>query len=222
MTVAIKGTADGLTVTLGEGNWDEVVSGLSERLAASPAFFAGAEAVLRLDGRRLDAAQLAQVRELFATHGGQLRSVVAEDGPTRAAARGLGLAASAPRAPKPRPATRAESDTASGVVVRRTLRSGQAIRHVGHVVIIGDVNPGAEIVAGGDVVVWGRLRGLVHAGASGDTSAWVCALQLAPTQLRIADRITRPPEATGRPGRWTPEVARVQDDNIVVEAWETS
>ncbi len=221
MTVVIKGTADGLTVTLRQGDWDEVVASLAERLAASPTFFAGAEAAVRLDGRSLDAAQLAQLGELFAAHGGQLRTVIAEDGPTRAAARGLGLAASAPRGGKARP-VRAELETTSGIVVRRTLRSGQTIRHAGHVVVIGDVNPGAEIVASGDVVVWGRLRGLVHAGAGGDSGAWVCALQLAPTQLRIADRITRPPDSTGRAGRWSPEVARIEDDNIVVEAWETN
>lgn len=219
MTIAIKGTADGLLVTLGDGEWGEVVGALTERLTTSASFFNGAEAVLRVDGRALDAAQLAELRELFTTHGGSLRAIVAEDTATRAAARGLGLTATLPRQPKPRP-PRVESDTTSGVVVRRTLRSGQAIRHAGHVVVIGDVNPGAEIAAGGDVVVWGRLRGLVHAGASGDTGAWVCALQLAPTQIRIADRITRPPETSGRAARWAPEVARIQDDNIVVEAWE--
>jgi septum site-determining protein MinC len=205
---------------LGEGDWERVVAALTERLAQSAHFFSGAEAVLQVDGRVLDAAQLAHLRDLFHSHGGALQSVVASDSATRAAARALGLSASAPRGRATRP-TPSENGSMSGLVVRRTVRSGQAVRHAGHVVVIGDVNPGAELVAGGDVVVWGRLRGLVHAGASGDAGAWVCALQLAPTQLRIADLITRPPEAPPRgTGRVTPEVARVHEGNIVVETWE--
>ena len=62
---------------------------------------------------------------------------------------------------------------AVGILVHRTLRSGQALHHAGHVTLIGDVNPGAEIIAGGDIVVWGKLRGIAHAGAMGVAST-VC------------------------------------------------
>ncbi|MBK7894707.1 MAG: septum site-determining protein MinC [Anaerolineaceae bacterium] len=86
-----------------------------------------------------------------------------------------------------------------GLILKETLRSGRSIYHEGHVVVIGDVNPGAEIVASGDVIVWGRLRGLVHAGALGDETAVICALELTPTQLRIADQIAiSPDEKRGR------------------------
>jgi septum site-determining protein MinC len=224
VTVAIKGTAEGLLVTLGEGEWDDVISTLSQRLASSASFFSGAEATLLIEGRTLDAVQLAKLRDVFSTHGGALHSVIAHDSGTRAAARGLGLSASAPRGRAPTTPPRTDGgDMVSGIVVRRTVRSGQSIRHAGHVIVIGDVNPGAELVAGADVVVWGRLRGLVHAGASGDATARVCALQLAPTQLRIADLITRPPEATpGGASRTIPEVARIREGNIVVEAWDAT
>ncbi|TMC53708.1 MAG: hypothetical protein E6J26_08725, partial [Chloroflexi bacterium] len=73
----------------------------------------------------------------------------------------------------------------SVIVVRSTLRGGSAVHHEGHVIIVGDVNPGAEVIAAGDVIVWGKLRGLVHAGAMGDNGAIVCALLFEPTQLRI-------------------------------------
>jgi septum site-determining protein MinC len=108
---------------------------------------------------------------------------------------------------------------ARGLVLRRRVRAGQTVRHSGSVVVIGDVNAGAEIVAGGDVVVWGRLRGTVHAGCLGNTSAVVCALDLSPLQLRIAELITRPEE--GGPGRDDnyPEVAYVRDQTIFVERW---
>jgi len=100
----------------------------------------------------------------------------------------------------------------------RTLRGGQTIRYAGHVIVYGDVNPGAEIVAAGDVMVWGRLRGVVHAGASGDDDAFVCALKLAPTQLRIGKHIARSPDETREPVRG-PELARVREGRILIEVW---
>ncbi len=81
---------------------------------------------------------------------------------------------------------------------------------------MGDVNSGAEIVAGGSIIVWGRLRGVVHAGAQGDENAVVCALELAPTQLRIAGEIAVSPK---KQGKSQPEVARLQDGNLTAEPW---
>ena len=105
-----------------------------------------------------------------------------------------------------------------GLVLRGTLRSGQVVSHTGHVVLIGDINPGAEIVAGGDIVVWGKLRGKAHAGATGNEEAVICALQLAPSQIRIASVIARSPER-GKPPK-AAEVASVHDGQIVVERWD--
>jgi septum site-determining protein MinC len=68
-------------------------------------------------------------------------------------------------------------------------------------------------------VVWGRLRGTVHAGAFGDRSALICALQLAPTQLRIADAYARAPDE-GIDGPQVPEVAALRDEVIVVDPWD--
>jgi septum site-determining protein MinC len=105
------------------------------------------------------------------------------------------LVAVAPRvvpAPEPEPA--------SAVLYHRgTLRGGQSLANVGHIVVVGDVNPGAELVAGGDIVVFGALRGVAHAGAQGDRSARVYALVLEPTQLRIATTIAAGAERTGAP-----------------------
>ena len=101
--------------------------------------------------------------------------------------------------------------------LRRTVRSGQAIHHHSSVVILGDVNPGAEIVAGGDIIVWGVLRGMVHAGYPDNEQALVCSLQLSPVQLRIAHLLSRPPE--GFEAQPRPEVATIRQGQIVVEAW---
>jgi septum site-determining protein MinC len=108
-------------------------------------------------------------------------------------------------------------DSANALLIRETLRSGRSIYHEGHVIVMGDVNPGAQVIAGGHVVVWGRLRGLVHAGAHGDESAVICALELSPTQLRIAGQIAVPPDDGRR--QPTPEQAMIRDGQIVAEAW---
>jgi septum site-determining protein MinC len=104
----------------------------------------------------------------------------------------------------------------AALFVRRTLRSGMRIHHDGDVCILGDVNAGAEIVAGGDVIVWGAVRGMVHAGAGGDTAAVVCALLLAPSQLRLAELVTQGSAPTGPA---LPETARIAGGQIVVEPW---
>jgi septum site-determining protein MinC len=99
-----------------------------------------------------------------------------------------------------------------------TLRGGQALHHLGNIVLVGDVNPGAELVATGDVAVFGRLAGVVHAGAQGDETARVYAIVLAPTQLRIATYIAADAGAPGRAAR--PEVAFVRDKQIAVAPLE--
>lgn len=71
-----------------------------------------------------------------------------------------------------------------------SLRSGQSIRYPGSVVVIGDVNPGGEVIAEGNVIILGTLKGLVHAGCSGNNECFVSSFNLMPTQLRIADIIT--------------------------------
>lgn len=96
-----------------------------------------------------------------------------------------------------------------------TLRGGQSLSHLGNIVVVGDVNPGAELVASGDIVVFGALRGVAHAGAQGDPNARVHALELAPTQLRIATFIAADAGDRGRTPIY-PETACVQNDRIAI------
>ena len=103
--------------------------------------------------------------------------------------------------------------------IRHTLRSGQVERALeGNMVILGDVNPGAEVVAAGDIIVLGKLRGIAHAGALGDTSSIIFALNLLPTQLRIGRFITRPPAEQQLHRKI--EIARLEEDTIIVEEFE--
>jgi septum site-determining protein MinC len=96
---------------------------------------------------------------------------------------------------------------------RGTLRGGQTLHNLGNIIVIGDVNPGAELIASGDVVVFGSLRGVAHAGAQGDASARVVALELAPTQLRIATMIATPDHEGADSG---PKHAYILGDRIAI------
>ena len=219
-TIIIKGIRQGLLVTLREGNWDAGLDALKARLGATPAFFRGGRVALDVRGLELGRPEIDRARALFARHQVELWALVSTNPATEAAAQELGLVISLglppPRAPETM-AKEGEEPVIEGLVVRRTLRSGQSLRHPSHIVVIGDVNPGAEIVAGGDIVVWGRVRGVVHAGALGDESTVICALDLAPTQLRIAGHIARSPEERRR--KPAPEMASVREGKIVAVPW---
>lgn len=105
---------------------------------------------------------------------------------------------------------------ANTLLVKRTIRSGQSIRFDGNVVVLGDANPGSEIVAAGDIIVMGSLRGMAHAGATGNRRAVVAALRLLPTQLRIADLISRAPDGKQAVPS-APEIARIKNDMVLIE-----
>ena len=107
-----------------------------------------------------------------------------------------------------------------GLLVKRRVRSGQVLRHPGHIVIVGDVNPGAQIIAGGDVLVWGRLQGNVHAGALGDANAVICALELTPSLLKIADA-ARMARTDKRRKQIFPEMASLKDQQITLSEWRS-
>ncbi len=102
--------------------------------------------------------------------------------------------------------------------INTTLRSGQEVDFNGNVVIIGDVNPGAMIQASGNIIVLGTLRGVVHAGRDGDTSAIVAAYQLLPSQIRIGDKISRAPDEKVEDLK-KPEIAKIKNGEFIIEPY---
>lgn len=225
--IAIKGIRDGLLVTISDADsWEDASRALLARMDQSPDFFKGARLGLAIGARVMSAAELGRLRDTLSERQVSLWAVLGDSPSTLNAAQALGLVIELPAAtPQTRPDPEVDPEEArdSAVLVQRTLRSGRSVRHTGHIVIIGDVNPGAEVVAGGNIVVWGRLRGVVHAGApfaevgpEGDPGSVVCALDLAPTQLRIAGLIATSPNRKGEP---QPEMARVKNGQIVAERW---
>ncbi len=219
--LSMKGIGDGLLVTVPEGTWSVVRPSLLQAIDERSDFFRGAYVALQMANRSLNAAALGGLRDELSEREIILTAILTTSEQTRVAGADLGLALEIPR---PNIELDFELDPIESdlegdeaVLLHRTLRSGHSIRHPGHVVVIGDVNPGAEVVAGGNVVVWGRVRGVVHAGATGNTKAVVCALDLAPTQLRIAAQISISPERKGKP---RPEMAMLKNGQFVAEGWE--
>lgn len=96
------------------------------------------------------------------------------------------------------------------------IRSGQKHFTEGNIVVLGDINPGAEVIAGGNILVMGSLRGMAHAGVFGDEAAVIAAYRLKPIQLRIASHITRPPDGEKYLIDY-PEVARIREGRVVIE-----
>ncbi|HZV76590.1 MAG TPA: septum site-determining protein MinC [Candidatus Babeliales bacterium] len=117
--------------------------------------------------------------------------------------------------PRPHPELRLVEALPTTLYHAATLRGGQALHHTGNIVVVGDVNPGAELIATGDVLVFGRLAGTAHAGAQGDEAAHIYALDLAATQLRIATFIAVEDSARPSVGRG-PEAALVRAGQIVI------
>uniref|UniRef100_UPI004024F8C2 septum site-determining protein MinC n=1 Tax=Candidatus Scatousia sp. TaxID=3085663 RepID=UPI004024F8C2 len=114
-----------------------------------------------------------------------------------------------------------ETEKLPTLYIHRTLRSGQSISSEGNIVIIGDVNPGAEIVAKGDITVWGILGGIAHAGSDGNTYSKIRALKLNAIQLRIGDIFARRPDTVNTPyvqrsDSYIPEEARVYKKHIMI------
>lgn len=91
---------------------------------------------------------------------------------------------------KPEPGT----DARNLQVITSIIRSGQTLEHDGDLVLVGDVNPGGTILCTGDIYVMGALRGMAHAGTAGRSDVIIATSLMRPTQLRIADVVSRPPE----------------------------
>lgn len=227
--VQFKGTKGGLLVRLeGMEDFDNIKERLAERLDAAHKFFHGSAVTVDVGNRALTTRQLLELEALFsAKYGVRVLQVVnggldipaesegdgEEQGVHSSPAVSGNGSASAGRNGMPLD----EFVAGNACLVKRTIRSGQRISYNGNVVILGDVNPGAEVIAGGDVVVMGSLRGVVHAGATGDDNAVIVAFRLKPTQLRIGSHISRAPDDEPVGGPQLPEIARVKDGEVIID-----
>lgn len=221
--IHVRGHRNGLYITVDETvPTEEICERVLGRIASLGSFIRGASIVLEVGSHSLDDEALRAMQKRFEReHGLRISQLITASDETRQAAEILRIRA-APTLLKQRNvdpnAGRAREPNA--ITIRSTLRGGALERFLeGSILVMGDVNPGAEVVASADVVVLGTVRGVVHAGAMGDEGAVVIALNLNATQLRIADRIARAPEG-GRKTGIRPEIARIEDGQIVVSDFE--
>ena len=165
--------------------------------------------------------ELRALHDLLKGRGLRLTAVRSERPETLVAAAALGFSAEAPvLTPPPDEAVGDSRGAGAGELRlhRGTLRAGDHRQEEGSVLLVGDLNAGARLSAAGDILVWGRLRGVAHAGCHGDRQARIVALQLRPLQLRIADAVARGPEEDPAPG--LAEQARLVGGEIRIEPAE--
>lgn len=220
-SIRIKGIRDGLLVSLPEGEWEQQSSALLTQIDDQEAFFRGARLALDVGSQVIRVNEMVQLRDRLSERNVSLWAVISESPMTEQTAQLLGLAT---RISKPRPEDLPSLDArnipeGTALFVQKTVRSGTRIEYPGPVVVLGDINPGAEVVAEGSIIVWGHLRGAVHAGSAGNKESIVSALRLAPMRLEIADMVLERPEAGDPEG---PETALIREQGIVIEAWQSS
>ena len=227
--IQIKGLRDGLLVSLGNASWDDLRAALMEQIETRQSFFRGARVAIDVGGQIFHVNELSELRDTLSERGVNLWAVVSESPTTEKTAQLLGLATRISK-PRPQEMTRPPAEEigeAAAMWIGRTLRSGTRIEFPGNIVVLGDVNPGAEVIADGSILVWGRVRGVAHAGANGDQSAVVCGLDLSAGQIRIAGAATIPPalskvEVLERSGEVRPEKISLKDGILQMEPWQAN
>jgi len=219
--VQIKGIRDGLLATFIDAPWEDQSVALLTQIDERPAFFQGARLAMDVGGQVWRVNDLVELRDRLSERNVSLWAVISESPTTEQTSQLLGLAT---RISKPRPEEQKQfsegvSDE-TALYINKTLRSGTRVEFPGTIVVVGDVNPGAEIIADGNVIVWGRVRGVIHAGAKGDRSAFICALDLSANQLRIADEVSAALKPQKDP---KPEIASINGEGrLQAELWHTS
>ncbi|MDR3589318.1 MAG: septum site-determining protein MinC [Negativicutes bacterium] len=198
--VVFKGVRGEIQLLLSDtADFADILEQLKGKLASANDFFRRG-ATIKLPAT-LKAEEHTQIASLLAEHGLACWETAKRAESGQAAA-------------SPAPAGRDRYETRA-LVVNKTLRSGQKVAYDGSVVVIGDVNPGAQIVAGQDIIILGACRGVAHAGAYGDATATITANKIVATQLRIAGVISRSPDDLDKPD--CVEIARIRDGAVVIE-----
>ncbi|MDS1030737.1 septum site-determining protein MinC [Bacillota bacterium LX-D] len=217
--INIKGTRDGLVILVNPSySFEEIKMKLQDKISSAKGFFSGAKfSLCSPDAYTPD--ETRQLAEICCQNGLiphskpiNLYRRTNNSSPNNASctqySNGYLKEASFP----------AEQDC---LLVQHNVRNGQVINYQGHITILGDVNPGAIIIAEGNVLVMGTLKGIAHAGSNGNKKAVIVAHNLKPTQLRIASTIARSPERQESLTK-SPEIAYLADDKIVIKKYNTN
>ena len=205
--VILKGSPKGIMISVNDTDFDTGRQELTEKLLSSKAFFKGAELRVFLTSNTLTEAEVFFLRDTVSR-------VLEETEVT--------FIDSEPKMLPQKHSELEELDADESVTkyVRRTVKSGETLDYAHSFVIIGDVEEGAKIIAGGSVMVLGNLFGFVHAGAGGNKDAIVVAAKLMPEKLLIADYSAQIKKSTvKRLINGKPEMAYVHRNAVKIEQY---
>jgi septum site-determining protein MinC len=215
--IQIKGIREGLLINAETGAWDDRKAELLRMVKQKESFFKGARVCLDVNDTPLRVKQITQLCDQLSDLEVTLWAILSTAETTVNNARALGLETSLPVKKENKESNeRVENNGEKAVLVNKTLRAGYKVESMDHVIIVGDVNPGAEIVSAGNIIVWGKLKGSAIAGAEGNSKAVICAMELRPTQLRIGEKVFPPQQ---KKGKTFPEVAYIENDECKIELW---
>lgn len=203
--VTLKGTKNGVRVILGgTGSFSDLFDDIINKFEKARGFFSKGSCEISFEGRHISDADRLKLER-------RINEVLPD------CTISISYAEDAVEQPK------VFSDIKEGYTrfYEGTVRSGRLLQSEGNLVVLGDINPGSEVVAAGNIVVMGAVRGIVHAGCTGNRDAFILALNLSPTQIRIADIITRPPDDDGKRKKIVPEKAYIKDETIYIEEYFT-
>lgn len=210
-SVIIKSNKYGLIVILDDKlPFQELLLDVADKFREAANFFKNATMAITFRGRILNRVQEKELVDTIVTHSGiHILCIVDEDMVAEEHYRSI------------MDSVLDEQAKDDGFFYRGTLRAGQVLESETSIVILGDVNPGANVVSKGNIIVLGSCRGTVYAGATGDKSCFVAALVLKPIQIRIADKAVRSAITkrvdTGE-YKTEPKIAYIKDDHIYVKS----
>lgn len=202
--IKFKGEKDGLNLVINIklfNSIDSLIETLRGKLRKGKKFYKGASIKITIDVRQLEARDLRKIRT-FLTEEFMIKdcSFVDIEETNKKVFNGVN-----------------EGKTK---FIRKTIRSGQKFEYSGNLVIVGDVNAGAEVYAAGNIIVLGSIKGSVYAGSNGNSNAIIAAFVLTPQIMQIANVITRSPEDIDKPQY--PELAKIKNGNIIVEPYSVN
>lgn len=214
--VSIKGTRQGLIIIVDpEEDFNEIKTHLIQKMEKAGGFFKGAQFSIHHESTRLISRQAEELQEICRNYGLVLN-------PELTWSFGQSEQPAKPRQGQKLPPAGLERprDGEAAALVRQTLRSGQAVTHEGHVVILGDLNPGAVVQAAGHILLLGKCAGTAHAGCRGDRGAIIVARSFNPVRLTIAG-ITAQAREMSKPGEGLLQMARLgEHGGIIIENYD--
>ena len=206
--ILIKGNKDGINTTINMNKFacfEDMVLMLIKKLSKGKHFYKGTTLILSIDLKSINKKQVETLKQTLLNEI-ELKDIVLED-----------IEKEVDKEIDKEPKVFSGVNEGRTKFIRKTVRSGQCIKYQGNIVIIGDINSGAEVYASGNVIVLGHIKGKVSAGTNGNSKAVIAAFLLQPEILTIASLIAMSPDDVEKPSY--PELAKIKDGSIIVEPY---